>query len=372
MKILILAAGYPDNNGYMGQAYIRTRNLFYKENGIEVEVLSFRSKEDYVIDGIKVYSFQGYQRKLQQVSYDALVCHAANLRQHYLFLRKYGARFHRILFFFHGHEVVKINKVYSKPYPYIKRNILLEKLRDAYDEFKFVVWRRYFEKNYQHLHFIFVSQWMKDEFLRWVKLDQFFLEGRSDITYNCVGKVFEDEDYDWGAEKKYDFITIRANIDGSKYAVDIVNNLARLYPDRRFLLVGKGNYFSHYQKADNLEWIERVLNHQEMIDLMNASKCALMPTRTDAQGVMMCEMATFGMPLITSDIPVCHEVFDGFKNVSFMNNDHYDCCTLAEAMLMMKQKYAKPTKYFLEKTCMHEIEIIKHFVKNTPPAQTDR
>ena len=36
MKILILAAGYPDNNGYMGQAYIRTRNLFYKENGIEV------------------------------------------------------------------------------------------------------------------------------------------------------------------------------------------------------------------------------------------------------------------------------------------------------------------------------------------------
>ena len=34
-----------------------------------------------------------------------------------------------------------------------------------------------------------------------------------------------------------------------------------------------------------------------------------MPTRADAQGVMACEMATFGIPLITSNIDVCKEVF---------------------------------------------------------------
>ena len=63
------------------------------------------------------------------------------------------------------------------------------------------------------------------------------------------------------------------------------------------------------------------MNHDEIVEMLNLSRYALMPTRTDAQGLMMCEMAAFGIPVITSDIPVCHEVFDGFKNVFFISND---------------------------------------------------
>ena len=70
--------------------------------------------------------------------------------------------------FFHGHEVLKVNKVYSVPYPFVKRNKLLENVRDLYDECKFFVWRRYIEKNYKKLAFVFVSRWMKEEFLYWV------------------------------------------------------------------------------------------------------------------------------------------------------------------------------------------------------------
>ena len=32
--------------------------------------------------------------------------------------------------------------------------------------------------------------------------------------------------------KKYDYITIRGNLDGSKYGVDIVNNIAKANPKR--------------------------------------------------------------------------------------------------------------------------------------------
>ena len=74
-------------------------------------------------------------------------------------------------------------------------------------------------------------------------------------------------------------------------------------------------YFDIYEKAKNIEWLDKTCNHNEIIKLLNEAKCALMPTRTDAQGLMACEMATFGIPLITSDIPVCHEIFDEFKNV---------------------------------------------------------
>ena len=32
-------------------------------------------------------------------------------------------------------------------------------------------------------------------------------------------------------------------------------------------------------------------------------------------------MATFGIPLITSNIDVCKEVFEGFENVAFIDNE---------------------------------------------------
>ena len=95
-------------------------------------------------------------------------------------------------------------------------------------------------------------------------------------------------------------------------------------------MIGKGKFFEYNEKAQNLQWIDKVLNHEEIIDILNNSKCALMPTRTDAQGLMMCEMASFGIPLITSDIPVCHEIFDEFSNVALLNNENIEKNKLGE------------------------------------------
>ena len=63
---------------------------------------------------------------------------------------------------------------------------------------------------------------------------------------------------------------------------------------------------------------------KKMIAILNSAKCALMPTRTDAQGVMMCEMVAFGMPLITSDIPVCHEVLIMLMEWVLFQNEELD------------------------------------------------
>ena len=90
-----------------------------------------------------------------------------------------------------------------------------------------------------------------------------------------------------------------------------------------------------------------------MIDLLNKSKCALMPTRTDAQGVMACEMATFGIPLVTTDLPVCHEVFDTFTNVQFINNDEQINC---EKLLKQCRTAEKNKLYFIKNTIEKEIK----------------
>ena len=206
MKILVLAEDYPNNNGGISLMYIHTRNLYYVQHGLDVQVLNFRAENCYEYEGISVITQKAFLDNQNQ--YDLLIIHAANIKHHYRFLKKYGNCFKKFIFFYHGHEVLRINKVYSKPYPYVKRNKLKECLQDCYDTFKLWMWRKYLPKVAYKSHFVFVSQWMKDEFLKWTKIPQKVIENRSSITYNCVGKTFEEETYIAETEKQYDFVFI--------------------------------------------------------------------------------------------------------------------------------------------------------------------
>ncbi len=358
IKILIAVTDYPDLNGNTSLMYIHTRNKEYVKNGMAVTVLNFRIKEKYIIDGIQVISLENFQNSF--ISYDAVICHAANLRNHFSFLQKYENRFPRIIFFFHGHEVLHINKTYSKPYPYMRKGIIKYCIQNIYDIFKLAVWRRYFQKMAYKSYFVFVSKWMLDEFLKSTKIDFRIIENRYSITYNCIGKEFEKAVYDPNVRKLFDFVTIRGNLDGSKYCIDIVNNLAKANPQFSFLLVGKGKFFKHYIKADNIVWLDKQLNHTQIVELLQSVRCALMPTRTDAQGVMMCEMASIGMPMITSDIQVCHEIFKDFENVVMISNDdlHVDLANILQR-LEMGLPYKKNEIYYNKNTTKKEIDMIK-------------
>lgn len=361
MKLLVLATTYSKPNENPTHFFVQARNIYYKSKGIDVIVLNFSANKNYTIDGIQVITLDEYEKNQEKYKANLLISHAPNLRNHYKFLRKYEKNFEKIIFFFHGHEVLYCNKVYSKPYKYLKDSNLMQKsIRNIYDIFKLYVWRKYFTKIAYKSYFIFVSKWMYNEFFKWTKINPKVIEDRYSITYNCVGKKFEEEKYDYKSKKEYDFITIRSNLDGSKYSIDIVNELAKNNPNYKFLIVGKGKFFEFNQKSNNIEVKYEFVNHEQIIKLLNKSKCALMPTRTDAQGLMMCEMATFGIPVITSDIPVCHEVFDDFKNVKLIDN--FKPNTKLESIfneLINGNPYDKNIKYFNSNTSEKEIEIFK-------------
>ena len=361
MKSLIAVESYPDLQGGINLYYVHARNMAYKEAGIYVTVLNFSAQHDYIIDGIEVITEKTYEKCIEKEKYGKLlIIHACNLKHHYRFVKKYGSKFDNYMFFFHGHEVLKCAKVYPKPYKYIKRNLVLEKAKDIYDIIKLKMWKRFFEENYQKIQFVFVSNWMYDEFLKWTKVNKEYLVDRYHIIYNCIGKEFERITYNTEKEKKYDIISIRNNLDGSKYCVDVICRIAEENPAYKMCLIGKGNYFEHYEKPHNLEVIPRYLKHEEILRYLEQSKCALMPTRTDAQGVMACELATYGIPLITSDIPVCKEVFEGFKNVYFISNDK-DRQNFSKIFnyAMTNREIAKNQKYFGKNTTQKEIELIK-------------
>lgn len=354
-RVLVLVEQYPNNEGRLGSYFVHTRDLYYKDKNIDVTVVDYAASENYTIDGIKVIRPIEYEK--YRGDWEVLIVHAANLRNHYRFLRKYGDDFKRIIFFFHGHEVMRLYSDYSKPYPYVHPKLLRRLFQDVYDSTKLLVWHHYFKKYLSKLEFVFVSMWMKEVFMKNVRLSGASFESKSHIIYNSVGEEFIKNSYDENLEKKYDYISIRSNIDGSKYCVDVINELALNTPGASFLLIGKGDYFEHYKKAPNLVFQQKNLTHSEIIEVLNCSKFALMPTRTDAQGLMMCEMAAFGIPVITSNIPVCHEVFDDHDNVFFIDND--DSKQSLEKYSHIKPHVHKDKRYYPEATIEKEIELIR-------------
>lgn len=358
MKVLVLTMDYPRLDGTHERMFVHVRNLFYAQNNIDVTVLNFSSPIDYEIDGIKVVSLESYEK--EKNNYDILVSHASNLRNHYKFLRKYNSEFHRIVFFFHGHEVLYLNKDYPKPYSFKKQSIIRNAMfQNAYDKLKMSLWASYYRKNIEKCYFVFVSNWIKNRFMENLHFTKEEFQGHDFVINNSIGETFEYKQYDYRAEKKYDYITIRGNLDGSKYGVDLVVELAKRNPDKKFLLIGRGCYFNYNEKPFNVELIGRTLNHEEMLEYIDKSKYGLLLTREDTQGVMTCEFASYGIPTITSDIEVCHEFFDSMPNVEMISNNLDFNLEEVSCRLAKKIPYKSDDRFYAKNTILKEIMLFE-------------
>ncbi|MDD4546189.1 MAG: hypothetical protein PHR24_02705 [Oscillospiraceae bacterium] len=359
IKVLVLAADYSHPDGRIKLHYIHMRNMYYLGHGIDVAVINFRADKAYTLESIPVITLKDYQA--DETQYDVLICHAPNIRNHYCFLIKYQKRFKNIIFVFHGHEVLRLNAAYPKPFPFMKNATgIWRAAQNAYDGIKLRLWKGYLPGLAKKSRYVFVSGWIKREFFRNTRLKPQSLINNDRIISNAVGAAFENQSYDPKAAKEYDFFTLRSNFDLSTYGVDIINKLALSNPALKFLLVGKGSFFTHVEKAPNLTWIEGTLPHDEIVRTLNKCRCGLMPTRQDTQGLMSCEFATYGIPLITSDIEICHEVFDGMENVALISNQ--DTSQDLEPLLDKLTSgvpYKKDPRYFAENTVMKEVDLIR-------------
>lgn len=354
MRVLVACADYPSENSRALQ-FVHVRNKYYIKAGIDVTVLNFSCSISYEFEGINVVSLKKF--KGDSNSFDVLICHAPNLRNHYRFIKEEYKSFKKIIYFFHGHEIVKINDAYPKPYDFKRRGIIKYIAQSVYDCLKLYVWKKYFENEKNDNLLIFVSNSLKDDFFYYTKAQKDLLEKRCRVIYNSVGEVFEKECYNEQTEKEYDFITIRSDIDNSVYCIDLVTRIAKLNPEKKFLLIGKGEYFEHNRQPENLIHINRSLKQEELLKYIDASYCALMPTRRDSQGVMACELATYGIPVITSDLKVCKEVFEGFENVKIVSEK--EIMDLGLGNLNGEIMRYKSEKYFLKNTVAKEIDLLE-------------
>lgn len=202
---------------------------------------------------------------------------------------------------------------------------------------------------------------MKEHFILNTGIQEIDLNKISSIIHNSANSVFLENSYSPKSIFSGDFITIRP-MDNPKYGVDIVHRIAVENEEYKFHILGKGSYFKDKDIPKNVEIIEEFYSQSELSEVLNRYKFALMPTRLDAQGVMSCEMATFGIPLITSDIQICKEMLQEFSNVTFIDNKN-PRLNKFELNRISNSCTLKNNKFNINQTVTKEIDLFKEFCK---------
>jgi glycosyltransferase involved in cell wall biosynthesis len=352
-RVIVLCSGYPTHNNPYNCTWAHTRNRYYILNGIDVHVHQTDSDEEYELDGVKVIGRKELEKNIKSRCYDLAISHSPNIRKHIPLLRKMKSM--NVMLFMHGSESMAIERDYPKPYPYMASPVLKKIARNIYDEVKFKLLANFIRKNKDRVMLIFVSDWMRAMFESNV-LSPDQENVKYEVIHNSLNEAFVVGTFKQNSPKIGDFVTLR-RLDYSKFAIDMVVALAKANPDYTFDIYGRGRFFEFYEKPENVKWHDKHIRQDDIPELLNGYRCALMPTRCDAQGVMACEMATYGMPVITTDIAVNREMFLDFDNVKLLAYEEFareinmdECCL---------PSLAKNHKFSHENTLFRELSIIK-------------
>ncbi|MGE3724316.1 MAG: glycosyltransferase [Candidatus Sericytochromatia bacterium] len=319
MRVLVLVQAYPSQQKPYNQAYVHARVLHYLKQGWQIDVLSFACKEKYTFEGVQIWPQSALKKGSRP--YDVWVSHAPNLRNHLRLILQWRKYWQRLVWVVHGHEVLIKHNYYPAPYPWLPQPSWLKQSADrAYDTLKVQILARFLEHYLpkQKLHLIFVSHWMKTAFETCVPLSSPLTPSQFSIIANPVHPLFLENTWAPPLLPAADFVTIRP-LDEPKYAVDLVYQLAQNNPNIQFHLYGQGRFFQYHPPLPNLTWFDRFCTQAELPSLLANYRAALMPTRLDAQGVMVCEMATLGIPVLTSDLPICREMLKDFPRTGFFS-----------------------------------------------------
>ena len=318
-KLLILTEAYPNANNMYAMNFVHSRNKIYTSLGYHVDNLSFSATANYSIDGVNVLSGDN-AKSIDLSNYQAVISHAPNIKNHIRLLRQKIKDCKKLIFIFHGHEILKINKYYPTPYdwePKISGGRMM--LQNAYDSFKLKTLKHFIEKYSERISVVYVSDWLREAAHKSIGST---LNCNEVIIPNACGNLFFNNSYSPQENKTADIISIRP-LNGSKYAIDLIVESAINNPNLQYSLYGRGDYFKYKSIPKNITLYDKFLSHNEIPKLLDSHKAALMPTRLDAQGVMTCEMALYGIPTYTSNLKVCRDFLSSFPNVRFIDNNNF-------------------------------------------------
>ncbi len=305
---LVISPNYPTyENKYMC-GFVHSRLVAYKNSGIKFDlavVHSYPSVCKYNFEGIDAVRMNFFKLRnlLQTKKYKRILLH--------FFDEKYASVLDacnlddtELFFWVHGPETLYWDwREFTTPY------FTNKKIEYNSDQIKFFkrldgIINRY--NNKENVHWIFVSNWIKNhsEKLINIKFNNYIV-----IPNIIDGSVFKYNKKNPKLRKKIFFLRRFDNC--NKYAIDVaiktILELSRndIFKDLEFNIYGTGDTYNDLiapiKRFKNVHFYKKFLSHEEIAKIHKENGIALFPTRYDAQGVSMCEAAMSGLAVITSN-----------------------------------------------------------------------
>lgn len=315
MRILLVSPNYPSVNDKHPFGFVHSRAKLYSAEGLKVQVfVPSTSVQSYNYEGIEVFkgSLICLGKVLKTFDHDVIALHAPTP---YLLL--YLLRFQRpIVVWIHGAEVL-IRALHHYISPFGIKNYCLKVFTPVQDVARNIILSQALRKVNA---IVCVSQWMKEMLQKYLLLQHpntFVIPNPVDTDlFRPIGMDDETQTFRGisvrGLEWKYGLdVAIRA-FSGSK--IELV-------------IAGKGKLEKYLRSLarelnSNVKFITNGIEHNRLPRVYNSMSFFVAPSRTEAQGVAMCEAMACGLPIIASSVGGIPEfVTNGYNGFLVPAND---------------------------------------------------
>ncbi|EIN8284994.1 FkbM family methyltransferase [Campylobacter coli] len=315
-KKLILTKQYPSYDDLYKYGFLHSRVKAYKEKGVLVDVFKLSNVQRYEcreFEGIDVMTASNdvLEETLASGQYDHVLVHFLD-KNMWSVLEKFIDKI-KITVWIHGAEIQIWKRREFEFERYSEMEIQRQKkLSDQRAKF----WTEIFNANYKNMHFVFVSEYFKNESLGDLKVD---LEPKK---YTIIHNPIDISMFNYLPKSPNDrkkILSIRP-FSSRKYANDLsIKAILELsgrdfFEDLDFFIAGDGVLFdeltNELKPFKNVTLYKGFLTQKEISNLHKRHGIFLNPTRMDAQGVSRDEAMSSGLVPVTNNIAAIPEFVD--------------------------------------------------------------
>lgn len=372
--ILVITPNYPTlENKYMC-AFVHSRLMEYKKAGLKFDVIcchNYNGTTKYQYEDISIVrtSFYNTRDYLRTKKYKKILVHFFDEEYANIF-DSLNLKETELMFWIHGPETLYWDwPKFTTPYFEKALNISEQQKQVFINNDKII--HRYNEM--KNVKWIFVSNWIKS---RSEKLINIKFKNYAIIPNIINDKIFAYKEKEPNLRKKIFFV--RRFDDCNKYGIDInVKTILLLskkpfFKNLEFNIYGTGNLYNELldpiKDFENVNLFPEFLNHKQIAKIHSENGIAFFPTRYDAQGVSMCEAASSGLAVVTSDNPAIKEFLNKDINIFASTENEVEYAKIIEELYYNPEKFTNYSelchksiyeKCNFDKTISKEIQLIK-------------
>jgi glycosyltransferase involved in cell wall biosynthesis len=369
---LLIAANYPNYDNYYRYAFVHRRVKGYKDHGMKTDVLRFRENEDlkfYEFEDIDVVS--GGQDILNTVlqfsQYSIIAIHA--LDQSIWNIVSKVADKAKIVIWLHGAEIQSWKR---RMFNYTSQQDIDRALGNG--EMRDIFWKSIFGLNHPNVHFVFVSNYFKEEVLGDLGVNCNL--SNVHIVHNPIDtSLFKYVKKDTGQRKK--ILSIRpyaSRVYANDLMVKTIEELSRqpYFDELEFMIIGDGILFDQtvepLRQFRNVTIMKGFLSQTEIAKIHQNYGIFLCPSRMDTQGVSRDEAMASGLVPVTNRVGAISEFVsnnagflcepEDFKGLASAIDTLYSAPEMFGEMSAMAAKEVMESRSSNE-VCVEEIALLK-------------